>query len=278
MVAPRGGMRGLLWGGMRDCSGGACVVAPGGCVVAPRGGGGHAWLLLGGCACFFPGGVCVVFPGGMCGFSREGVCMVFPGGAFMVAPGGHAWFFPGEWGACMVFSGGACIGYDEIRSMSGRYALECILVFDFFSKWEQRIVNCLLQLLLSCVGLSYNQDEHFKFIVHENQYLSLKPFYDCRSGYTDCPNYRPQTKFAKVMFLHLSVSHSVHGGRGVYLSACLDTHIPWEQTPHPGSDTPLRADTHPAQCMLGDTGNNRTVRILLECRLVLKIYSHRDTN
>ena len=24
--------------------------------------------------------------------------------------------------------------------------------------------------------------------------------------------YRPQTKFAKVMFLHLSVSHSVHGG------------------------------------------------------------------
>ena len=24
--------------------------------------------------------------------------------------------------------------------------------------------------------------------------------------------YRPQTKFAKAMFLHLSVSHSVHGG------------------------------------------------------------------
>ena len=27
-------------------------------------------------------------------------------------------------------------------------------------------------------------------------------------------NYRTQTKFAKVMFLHLSVSHSVHGGAG----------------------------------------------------------------
>ena len=27
-----------------------------------------------------------------------------------------------------------------------------------------------------------------------------------------CHFYRPQTKFAKVMFLHLSVSHSVHGG------------------------------------------------------------------
>ena len=26
--------------------------------------------------------------------------------------------------------------------------------------------------------------------------------------------YRPQTKFAKVMFLHPSVSHSVHGGGG----------------------------------------------------------------
>ena len=26
--------------------------------------------------------------------------------------------------------------------------------------------------------------------------------------------YRPQTKFAKLMFLHVSVSHSVHGGGG----------------------------------------------------------------
>ena len=34
--------------------------------------------------------------------------------------------------------------------------------------------------------------------------------------------YRPQTKFAKIMFLHQSVSHSVHGGGGgaVWLSAC----------------------------------------------------------
>ena len=42
--------------------------------------------------------------------------------------------------------------------------------------------------------------------------------------------YRPQRKFAKVMFLHLSVSHSVHGGGGVCLSACWDT-PPREQTP-----------------------------------------------
>ena len=33
--------------------------------------------------------------------------------------------------------------------------------------------------------------------------------------------YSPQTKFAKVMFLHLSVSHSVHGGGGVWQGACM---------------------------------------------------------
>ena len=50
--------------------------------------------------------------------------------------------------------------------------------------------------------------------------------------------YLPQTKFAKFMFLHLSVSHSVH--RGVCLSACWDIH------PHlPGTDIPPEADTPP---------------------------------
>ena len=112
--------------------------------------------------------------------------------------------------------------------------------------------------------------------------------------------YRPQTKFAKVMFLHLSVSHSVHRGVDVCLSACWDTHPqadtpqadppghahPWAHTPldrhplgrHPPSwhplgrhclqvDTPL--DRHPpGQCMLGDTGNKRAERILLVCILV----------
>ena len=68
----------------------ACVVAPGVCgcsgggMVAPRG------------ACVVALGACMVALGGMHGCS-----------------GGHAWFFLG---------GGACVGYDEIRSMSGRYA------------------------------------------------------------------------------------------------------------------------------------------------------------
>ena len=39
--------------------------------------------------------------GGMCG--GRGACMVV------------------QWGACVV-AGGACVGYDEIWSMSGRYA------------------------------------------------------------------------------------------------------------------------------------------------------------
>ena len=61
--------------------------------------------------------------------------------------------------------------------------------------------------------------------------------------------YRPQTKFAKAMFLHLSVILFTGG-----VSASV----------HAGIHNP------PPQCMLGDTGNKRAVRILLECILVVK--------
>ena len=74
----------------------------------------------------------------------------------------------------------------------------------------------------------------------------------------DC-YYRPQTKFAKVMFLHVSVcpqvgrgrawQGGVRGGGGVHgRGACL---------PH----------MSPRQ-ILQDTVNERAVRILLECILV----------
>ena len=96
-----GGRAWLLRGGMRGCSGGACMVAWGGgvCMVAPGGmggmrgcSGGHAWLLWGG-----------VHAGGLRGCSG-GVCMVAPGG-------------------CVVALGGGMHGFsDEIWSMSGRYA------------------------------------------------------------------------------------------------------------------------------------------------------------
>ena len=62
--------------------------------------------------------------------------------------------------------------------------------------------------------------------------------------------YRPQTKFAKVMFLHLSVSHSVHGGStwagtppGRYTPRAgttppVQVHTPWAGTPPPPGQVP----------------------------------------
>ena len=113
------------------------------------------------------------------------------------------------------------------------------------------------------------------------------------SPYQTCYHYRPQTKFAKVMYLHLSVGQSVHRA-DVCLCACCDTHPPGADTPlgadtpkdqtppiadTPEDQTPTRADTHgsrhppgadtpPVHCMLGDLGNKRAVRVLLECILV----------
>ena len=76
-----------------------------------HGGEGHVWL---------PGG-------GMHGC--RGACMVV---------GGYAWLL----GGCVV--GRACIGYDEIRSMSGRYASYWNA---FFSLLEAKQVICLTWLL-----------------------------------------------------------------------------------------------------------------------------------
>ena len=84
--------------------------------------------------------------------------------------------------------------------------------------------------------------------------------------------YRPQTKFAKIMFLHLSVSHSVHRGvpaplhAGIHPQAGappLQVHSPGSTPPgqvhppavHPRTGTPPSRYTPigrytPAQCML----------------------------
>ena len=85
-------------------------------------------------------------------------------------------------------------------------------------------------------------------------------------------NCRPQTKFAKVMFVHLSISHSVRGGGEGSASVHDGIHTPSSRHPpgsrHPPKQTspPQEADT-PAQYMLGDTGNKRVVRILLDAYL-----------
>ena len=84
------------------------MVARGACVVAWGGmhgcSGGHAWLLQG-------GGMRGCSWGGMRGCSR-GACMVALGGRVWLLPGGHAW----------LIRGGMHGFFDEIRSMSGRYA------------------------------------------------------------------------------------------------------------------------------------------------------------
>ena len=61
----------------------------------------------------------------------------------------------------------------------------------------------------------------------------------------------------KVMFLHLSVSHSVHRG-----STSVHAGI------HPPGQTPPWADTPPGQTPPSRRPLQRTVRILLECFLV----------
>ena len=130
-LSTRGGMRSFTWGGMHGfiwrgiCSfilgghvwfysGGACVVLLGG----------HAWFYLGGVCGFIWGVVCMVLFGGHAWFYSGGCAWYFQGG--MVFSGGHAWFF---WGGMHGFSGGggmrgffSFFRYNEIRSMSGRYA------------------------------------------------------------------------------------------------------------------------------------------------------------
>ena len=119
------------WGYMHGCQracvfGWGCAWLLGACVVAGgmHGCGGRVWLQ----------GACMVGGGGH-GCQEDvhgcrGVCMV--------GIGGHAWLLGcmhncqgcmvacggcvvARGGACVV-AGGACIGYDEIRSMSERYA------------------------------------------------------------------------------------------------------------------------------------------------------------
>ena len=133
-----GGRHGFIrWGGMCGFIRGACMVLFGG----------RAWFYSGGVHGFIWGGMHGFIQGGMHGFIR-GVCMVLFGG--------HVWFYSGGmhsfiWGACVVLFGGcawfylggmhgfirgACVvlfrggmrgffsffGYNEIRSMSRRYA------------------------------------------------------------------------------------------------------------------------------------------------------------
>ena len=124
-------------GGMHGCSGGGCAwLLQGACMVAPGGG-------MHGCS----GGACVVAHwGGMCGCSRGGMHGCSGGHVWLLwggmrgCSGGHAWLLRG---ACVVAlgGGGGMHGFfDEIRSMSGRYASywnAFLFTFAIALSWEQ---------------------------------------------------------------------------------------------------------------------------------------------
>ena len=145
----RGGVHGCSGGGVHGCTRGGmhgfirgCMVLFGGHAWFYSGGvwfylGGHAWFYLGGHAWFYSGGHVWFYSGG--GFIRGGVHgFIQQRGACMVLFSRGACVVLFSRGACMVlFSRGACMvlfsrggphgffsfsGYDEIRSMSGRYA------------------------------------------------------------------------------------------------------------------------------------------------------------
>ena len=131
-------------GGMRGFIRGACVVLFGGVRGFIRGG--RAW--------FYSGGVCMVLFGGRAWFYSGGCVVLFGGHGFIrgacvvLFGGGHAWFYSG--GAWFYLGGmhgfirggmrgfirggmrgfirggvrgfSSFFGYNEIRSMSGRYA------------------------------------------------------------------------------------------------------------------------------------------------------------
>ena len=76
-------------------------------------------------------------------------------------------------------------------------------------------------------------------------------------------NYRPQTSFAKVMFLHLSVSHSVHSREGLHPGGATSGRV-GQTPPRPQLDTAgygqRAGDTHP-------TGMHSCYNIITTCRL-----------
>ena len=91
-----------------------------------------------GCA-WLPGQLCMVdgghvwLPWGVCGCRG---CAWLMGG--MHDCRGHAWLWGGVW------LWGACVGYDEIRSMSGRYASYWnAFLLTIRSQGNDEIVSCM---------------------------------------------------------------------------------------------------------------------------------------
>ena len=92
----------------------------------------HAWLLLGGHAWLLPGGHA---------WAPGGACMVALGGCAWLL-GGHAWLLPG--GHAWLLRGGVHGFFDEIRSMSGRYA-SYWNAFLFSKRFIEQLQICIFK-------------------------------------------------------------------------------------------------------------------------------------
>ena len=117
-------------------------------------------------------------------------------------------------------------------------------------------------LILRLRFSQFSQMDRYRFtqeVLNTERYLSRNSILRPISITTHF--YRPQRSWGKVMFLHVSVILFTGGG----LPQGILGYPPPEQTP------PLRE-----QCMLGDTGNKRAVRILLECILVSTYFCSRE--
>ena len=131
---------------------GVCLSTQGGTCVVLFGGGMHGFI--GGRAWFYSGGMHGFIRGGMRGFIR-GLCMVLFGGHAWFYSRGRVWFYSRGgmhgfirggmrgfiWGGMRGFPGGmrgffSFFRYNEIRSMSGRYA----------SYWNAFLYNITLYL------------------------------------------------------------------------------------------------------------------------------------
>ena len=85
---------------------------------------------------------------------------------------------------------------------------------------------------------------------YTSPWAGTHPWAGTPDTHTKASYYHSQQSCSKVMFLHLSVSHSVHR-RGVCLSASWDTHPSWAGTP-PWADTPILGKYPPTMVTVAD--------------------------
>ena len=163
-----------------------------------------------------------------------------------------------------------------------------LCVYRSFYSSEVKCEDCVsCESLSLCIYslMSLSVFEHLKTHYNRGVAMSGRSGYNRIVGYrllasTFIHCYRPQTKFPKVMFLHLSVSYFVHGGvciqRGwVCIKGGLhprwDLHprgvCIWEGGPASRGSASRRVGQTPHR-ILRDMVNKLVVCILLECILV----------